>query len=225
MPSDTTVTRTFHEIYASTRAALPEAVAEVRAEVWRRSSATKGTDPVVLDIDASLVEIHSENKELAAPTYKGGYGFHPMFCFADLTGETLSGLLRPGNAGANTVADHVSVLDAGVAQLPAEIALATTSATILSSSGARSSCGPTRRAAPKGFLSACRERNVGFFVAARSNPQVTAAIFDAIGVERGVAAALSPRTARTRTGACVAELTSLIDGPQAPRRHPAHRPT
>ena len=61
----------------------PTALAEVRAEVWRRSSATTGTDPVVLDIDASLVEIHSENKEQTAPTYKGGYGFHPMFCFAD----------------------------------------------------------------------------------------------------------------------------------------------
>ncbi len=75
-----------------------------------------------MDIDASLVEIHSENKEQAAPTYKGGYGFHPMFCFADQTGETLSALLRPGNAGANTVADHVSVLDGAIAQLPAAIA-------------------------------------------------------------------------------------------------------
>ena len=26
-----------------------------------------------------------------------------MLCFADATGEALSGLLRPGNAGANTV--------------------------------------------------------------------------------------------------------------------------
>ena len=74
---------------------------------------------MILDIDASLVEIHTEHKEDAAPTFKGGFGFHPMFCFADATGEVLSGLLRPGNAGANTVADHVSVLDAAVAQLPA----------------------------------------------------------------------------------------------------------
>ncbi|MGH9038929.1 MAG: hypothetical protein ACRDZ3_01730, partial [Acidimicrobiia bacterium] len=42
---------------------------------------------VVLDIDASLMEIHSENKEGTAATYKGGFGFHPMFCFADATGE------------------------------------------------------------------------------------------------------------------------------------------
>ena len=35
----------------------------------------------------------------------------------------------------------------------------------------------------EGFLAACRARNVSFFVTARSNPQVTAAICDAIGIE------------------------------------------
>ena len=44
---------------------------------------TGGDDPVILDIDASLVEIHSENKDGTAPNFKGGFGFHPMFCFAD----------------------------------------------------------------------------------------------------------------------------------------------
>lgn len=99
VPSDTTVARTFHEITPVRRAALAGAVAGVRAGLRRRSQATKGNDPVVLDIDASLVEIHSENKEQAAPTYKVGFGFQPMFCFADATGETLAALLRPGNAG------------------------------------------------------------------------------------------------------------------------------
>lgn len=69
VPSDTTVARTFHEIAPETRAAIAKATAGVRAEVWRRSSATAGVSPVVLDIDASLVEIHSENKEEAAPTF------------------------------------------------------------------------------------------------------------------------------------------------------------
>jgi hypothetical protein len=77
VPSDTTVARTFHEIGSSTRSGIAEAMAERRAEVWSRSSATTGTEPVLLDIDASLVEIHSEHKEGAAPTFKGGYGFHP----------------------------------------------------------------------------------------------------------------------------------------------------
>jgi len=122
VPSDTTVARTFHEIDAKTRAQITTALGDVRAEVWRRSAATTGNSPVVLDIDASLVEIHSEGKEQTAATFKGGFGFHPMFCFADQTGETLSALLRPGNAGANTVADHITVLDAAIAQLPEAIA-------------------------------------------------------------------------------------------------------
>jgi hypothetical protein len=46
-----------------------------------------------------LVEIHSENKAGTAATYKSGFGFCPLLCFADATGETLAGLLRPGNAG------------------------------------------------------------------------------------------------------------------------------
>jgi hypothetical protein len=45
-----------------------------------------------------------------------------MFCFADATGSVPSGLLRPGNAGANTVADHVKVLDDAIAQVPEKIA-------------------------------------------------------------------------------------------------------
>jgi hypothetical protein len=47
----------------------------------------------VLDIDATLVEVHSENKEGTAPTYKRGFGFHPMLCFADATGEALAARL------------------------------------------------------------------------------------------------------------------------------------
>ena len=54
-----------------------------------------------------LVEIHSENKAGTAATYKSGFGFHPLLCFADATGETLATLLRPGNAGGNTSADHL----------------------------------------------------------------------------------------------------------------------
>ena len=54
-------------------------------------------------------------------TYKGGFGFHPLHCFLDETGEHLAAVLRPGNAGANTAADHVEVLDAALAQLPERV--------------------------------------------------------------------------------------------------------
>ena len=116
--SDSTVHRTFHELSPLTLRDLHGAVAHVRAKVWDQLGLTASEDPVLLDIDASLVEIHSENKEGAAPHFKGGYGFHPMLCFADATGEALAAQLRPGSAGANTVADHVTVLDDAIAQLP-----------------------------------------------------------------------------------------------------------
>lgn len=63
VPSDSAVYRTLRSITGDTRAGLSEAMAEVRAQVWRRSSATTGTAAIVLDIDASLHRIHSENKE------------------------------------------------------------------------------------------------------------------------------------------------------------------
>jgi hypothetical protein len=87
--SDSTVHRTFHELDAAALTELAKATAEVRAKVWDRLALTSGTGPVYLDIDASLIEVHSENKQGAAPNYKKGYGFHPMLCFADATGEAL----------------------------------------------------------------------------------------------------------------------------------------
>ncbi|WP_241200410.1 transposase, partial [Streptomyces sp. ADI92-24] len=44
---------------------------------------------LVLDIDATLITCHSE-KDQAAPTYKGGFGFHPLLCFLANTGEGMS---------------------------------------------------------------------------------------------------------------------------------------
>ncbi|MGH3838366.1 MAG: IS1380 family transposase [Acidimicrobiales bacterium] len=75
---------------------------------------------LVLDVDATVVEAHSE-KQGAAAHFKGGFGFHPILVFLDNTNEALAGLLRPGNAGANTAADHIEVTDAALAQIPDEV--------------------------------------------------------------------------------------------------------
>ena len=72
---------------------------------------------LVIDLDASIVVCHSE-KEQAAPTFKKTFGYHPMLAFCDNTGEFLAATLRRGNAGSNTAADHITVLDAALAQLP-----------------------------------------------------------------------------------------------------------
>jgi hypothetical protein len=76
---------------------------------------------VTMDIDATLVTAFSE-KELATPTWKKTFGFHPLTAFADHgaegSGEPLAIVLRPGNAGSNTAADHIEAARLGVAQLP-----------------------------------------------------------------------------------------------------------
>jgi hypothetical protein len=228
VPSDTTVFRTFHEIGAPTRIELSTSLAEVRSKVWNTIGLTTGTDPVLLDIDASLVEIHSENKEGAAPNYKGGYGFHPMLCFADATGEALSGILRPGNAGANTVADHVTVLDDAIGQLPEEIRVGHRAGDAAELARRSVVVRADSAGCTTGFLVACRERNVRFFVTARSNAQLHQAISDAENVE-GVWLEAVTKDGELRDGASVAELTSLIDTSGLPtktrfivRREPLH---
>ena len=85
-----------------------------RAKVW---AAGLAPGKVTLDFDATLVGLHSE-KEKAEPTYKKGFGYHPLLVFCDETNEALAGKLRPGSAGANKASGHVELLDAAVAQLP-----------------------------------------------------------------------------------------------------------
>lgn len=109
-------------------AAARTARAAAREVAWLQAAETGNDIPaaraggrdlagLVPDIDATLVTCHSE-KEQAAATYKRGFGYHPLLCFLDNTGEALAGALRPGNAGANTAADHIAVLDQDLAQIP-----------------------------------------------------------------------------------------------------------
>ena len=112
--SDATAYRCLERLDAQQLAAMRAARAAARARAWQQAGAPRR---LVLDIDATLVTAHSD-KEGAAGTYKGGFGFHPLLCFEAATSEALSGILRPGNAGANTAADHLSVLEAALAQLP-----------------------------------------------------------------------------------------------------------
>src|SRR5438445_2098285 len=225
VPSDSTLYRTYRQIDAATLAGLWDAMAEVRADVW---SAVDMGERVVLDIDASLVEIHSEHKQGTAATYKRGFGFHPMFCFADATGETLAALLRPGNATANDAADHLTVLDNAIGQLPAEIASghhcgddpATVSRPVMVRAD---SAGATA-----GFVWGCRARNIGFAVVARKTTQIHGAI-SKIELDGDRWTAAVTQAGDERAGAAVCEVTDLLDlsaWPQGTRlivrREPLH---
>ncbi len=107
--------------------AIDRARAAARKHAWRHAGqrapdrSIDAAHPLIIDLDATLVTAHSE-KEHAAPTFKRGFGFHPLLGFVDHgtggTGEPLAWLLRPGNAGANIAADHITVVRACLRQLP-----------------------------------------------------------------------------------------------------------
>ena len=105
--SDTTLYRTFTDsLDGDTLVRARQAIGRIRGEVWERIPAvTGGDDPVILDIDASLVEIHSENKDGTAPNFKGGFGFHPMGLSSFLCEVVVHvvGSRRPGKVMANAL--------------------------------------------------------------------------------------------------------------------------
>ena len=99
-------------------AGLRAARAHARAATWRVGAHVDGL--LMVDVDGTLVDAHSD-KQGAAGTYKGGFGFYPLVCYLDRgdgTGEALAGILRPGNAGSNSGQDHIEVIDLALAQLP-----------------------------------------------------------------------------------------------------------
>jgi len=114
--SDATAWRTLAALDERCLLAIRRARAEARRRVWEQAGAPAR---VVLDIDGTLVTAHSD-KEGAAGTYKGGFGFHPLLCYEAERGEALAGMLRPGNAGFNTARDHIELLEEALAQLPEE---------------------------------------------------------------------------------------------------------
>jgi hypothetical protein len=113
---------------------------EARGQAWARGGAPpvvaaaaggeQPSEPLCLDLDATLITAHSDDKDGAEPTYKRTFGFHPLLAYLDRgdgLGESLGGMLRPGNAGANTAADHIDCFEAALWQLeglvPEEVGL------------------------------------------------------------------------------------------------------
>ncbi len=147
--SDTTIWRALGELADQIgpdglpRRPLADALARARAIAWERIAArhdglpavrvggrpltreSRGPDGqtstaavTVIRLDGTLIEAGS-NKANAAGTWKGGYGFHPLTAWCSNIGDNLAVMLRAGNAGSFTAADHLAVLDAALAQVPA----------------------------------------------------------------------------------------------------------
>lgn len=177
--SDPTAWRCLQAVDEAALSRIRTARAEARARAW-----AAGADPgfYVIDIDATLVNSHSD-KEGAAPTYKRGYGFHPLNSYLDATGEALAGLLRPGNAGSGTASDYIGVLSQSLAQLPLDPAV---SEVIVRSDSAGLS---------HAFLDACVQRNVRYVVGHPLTAEIAPACSSSFPSGRGCRR--SPPTGRT----------------------------
>jgi len=127
--SDPTLWRTLDGVEDLQRDRIAAARAKTRRHVWDQIVARHGRIPaarvgdgdlgstVVIRLDATVVVSHSD-KEQAAATFKRTWGHYPLLAWCDNTGESLADKLRTGSAGSNTVADHIEVLTAAIAQIP-----------------------------------------------------------------------------------------------------------
>jgi len=173
--------------------ALRVAHARARERFWELHGAP---ERLTIDVDATLITAHSE-KENAAGNYKGGYGFHPLQAYADETREALGGLLRPGNAGSNTAADHKTVLDLALEQIPARYIESLQILVRADSAGAT-----------HGLVDYCRDANMRFSVGYELTEQVRAAILH-IPADAWVPAL--DQDGSKRANGEVAEITDRLD--------------
>jgi hypothetical protein len=127
--SDSTARRMLAALDEASLAGIAKVRARARRHVWSLLHLRPGGFPwltvagkrlcgwIVIDLDATVITAASK-KVGAAVTFKKTFGFHPLAAWCANTTESLSMLLRPGNAGANTVADHIAVLSDALAQIP-----------------------------------------------------------------------------------------------------------
>jgi hypothetical protein len=161
-----------------------------------------------LDVDATITIDHSDNKENAAATWKKTWGHHPLLVFADRPeiagGEALAGLLRPGNAGSNTAADHVKVLRWAVESLPQTYRPDPEDPGAQKVLVRSDSAGATHS-----FAEACRAAGVGFSFGYAVDARVRDAT-DTLNISDSWYPAIDS-DGTLRDGAWVAEATSLAD--------------
>src|SRR5512142_2913830 len=111
-----------------TRRKITAALNKARRYAWSQITARHGQLPPVriadrhldgitcIRLDATVVPAHSD-KEQAQPNFKG-CGHHPILAECDNVREPLAWMMRPGSAGSNTAADHLTLLDEAIAALP-----------------------------------------------------------------------------------------------------------
>lgn len=111
--SDPTAWRAVHQVDDDALAAM----VAVRQHAIGRLLEFSGVERIILDVDATLVDVDSEDKHQAMATFKGGFGFAPMVCMIEPLGLP-AGMLRPGNATANNAGDQLAMIDEAIGCLP-----------------------------------------------------------------------------------------------------------
>lgn len=167
--------------------------AAARSTAWAAGAAPP-SGWLHVDVDATITIDHSDNKENAAATWKKTWGHHPLLVFLDRPeiagGEALAGLLRPGNAGSNTAADHVKVLRWALESLPVAYRRDPADPGAPQILVRSDSAGATHT-----FADACREARVGFSfgyaVDARSATRPTPSTSATAGTRRSIPTAAS----------------------------------
>ena len=182
--------------------------AHARQQAWAAGAVPDHDGWLHLDVDATITIDHSDNKENAAATWKKTFGFHPLLVFLDrpdiAAGEALAGLLRAGNAGSNTAADHITVLRQALQSLPPQYRPGPDNPDAPQILIRSDSAGATHA-----FAAACRTARVGFSLGAAIDAPIREAVevlntgdswYPAIEADGGI-----------RDGAWVAEATDLVD--------------
>ena len=182
--------------------------AAARAAAWEAGAAPTTDGWLHIDIDATVVLDHSDNKAGAAPTWKKTFGHHPLLAFLDrpqiASGEALAGLLRAGNAGSNTASDHIIVLNRALKSLPVSWRPDPEDPDAPKVLVRSDTAGATHV-----FADACREQGAGFSFGYPVDARVQDAVdtlnlgdcwYPAIDTDSGI-----------RDGAWVAEATDLVN--------------
>jgi Transposase DDE domain group 1 len=179
--------------------------AAARRRAWAAGAAPDPAGELRIDFDATISIAHSEKQDAAA-TWKKTFGFHPLLAFADRPevagGEALAGLLRAGNAGSNTAADHVTVLDMALEALPADARPRPGDPDSPRVLARCDSAGATHA-----FAAACRKRGVGFSFGFPVDERIQASV--GLIPEQCWHPAIEDDG--LRDGAWVAEATGMID--------------
>jgi hypothetical protein len=200
-----------HRIDAAHLPRIRCARAAARAAAWAAGAAPIVGGWLHIDIDATLVIDHSDGKQQAAPTWKKTFGHHPLLAFVDRPeiagGEALAGLLRPGNAGSNTAADHIAVLEQALKSLPVDWQPGPGEPGDLDAPRVLVRCDSA--GATYGFAQACRVQGVGFSFGYPVDARVQDAV-DTLNRGHGWYPAIDT-DGEIRDGAWVAEATTLVD--------------